>query len=288
MSVNIELEGEGLKYTSEVSIFQAGQIIAFLNNGEAFTGQSSQGSNMVVSLPGTALTGTSTLREILDQSGAKDNPQRITAAGSYIMQREAHDAFTVPELKAVFKKSGETLPQNIGRDLKKAINFGYLDEVVGDKNSYYITDAGLRYLSDGFPASSEKRTPSKSISKRRTSTAPREKVNRELLEKLKTDDKIRELGTYISDRRQAYDAKATNRAAIIAVWLLDNLKWDGVSPADLYTVYNALGEPAGNTNSQLINGKVRDQYFGISEKGKFFLSQKGEDYGRHHSLSITK
>lgn len=104
--------------------------------------------------------------------------------------------------------------------------------------------------------------------------------NEELEGKLK-GDLAKKFRAYVDERSESWDKKNTNQAAIIASFLLDELKWEGVSPDDLYTVYRILGLDApSNIYSMLNNATGRDKYFTGSTDGRFTLSLAGENLGR--------
>jgi hypothetical protein len=114
---------------------------------------------------------------------------------------------------------------------------------------------------------------------RRTRTA-RPQRNVDLETRLNREAQI-QLQEYIDARRQAWDAKQTHQAVIIATFLHDELSWPGVDEDDMYTVYRLLSLDApSNFRSQLQNATNRDRFFMGSTDGKYTLSLAGENFAR--------
>ncbi|MGB1583372.1 MAG: hypothetical protein ACPHCI_06250 [Solirubrobacterales bacterium] len=104
------------------------------------------------------------------------------------------------------------------------------------------------------------------------------------LDKLLTKPIQTKLVEFIEERQTAWDAKQTNRAVILAVFLADELDWHGVDANDLYTIFRKLGLDApGNFSSMLTNAQARDKYFEGAKDGKFHLSLAGENFARKKS-----
>jgi hypothetical protein len=281
MGVIVRLEGDGLQYQGETTPFNAAQIIGFLSNAQGTGGEAllvpQVGGSAV---PAGATTSRPAPREALQRSGAKTNGQKITVLGHYVATNVGHeDSFMLDEVKNAFRRAGEPLPANFSRDVQDAVRSGLIYEDENVTGTYRLTDLAVEFVDSGFPEAS----PSKLKKATRVRTSPRDQINEELNKKLRENG--RELKDYIAARSTAFEVKATNKAAIIAVWLLDVLHVDGINASDLYTVYRFLGIASGSVAGQLINARTRDGYFGHIRDGKSILSSKGEDFGRHHSLN---
>lgn len=276
MAVKVHLEGDGLLFTDETSVFNAAQIIGFLKNSDSL--------EVGIRQPNTQrLMGSQSRlspREALLQSTAKTNPQKIAVLGHYQANVTQHDSFSLEEVKAAFRKAGEPLPGNFSRDVSDAVSLGYIFEDESETGMYFLTDSATEYVQAGFPETSKK-VKSQKLKReggRRSGGSTRVVMNEELLQTIKP--MADSLKAFIQDRREAYDKKATNQAAIIATWLLDEFGQIGMSPGDLHAVRRHLGEPIGNPSSQINNALNRDGYFSHSKEGRFILSGKGEDFGR--------
>lgn len=269
MSVKIHLEGDGLLYDSETNTFNAAQIIGFLQAHEAKPDMSSKPGSLVEAANKPKVSP----REAIVSSGAKTNPQKIVALGHHVAEIAGDDGFSLEEVKKAFKRAGEPMPKNFGRDVKEAVKSSWIYEEEPDH--YVLTEVAFGYIASGFPTT-DKKTP-KRQSGRRTSSA-RTTMNEDLYTKLK--EKGANLKAYIAERQNAYDGKTSAQVAIIATWLSDEIGLDGLAPSDLQAVRRYLGEPAGNPQSQIINATTRDGYFSHKKDGRSFLSSKGEDFAR--------
>ena len=281
MSVKVHLEGDGLLFDDETTPFNAAQIIGFLKNSETLSGQSSALSSVspVMSIARPRISP----RQALTESGAKTNPQKIVVLGKYQMDLSTHEGFTLDEVKSAYKRSGEPMPKNFSRDAQTAVDLDLMFREDENSDMYVLSDKALEYLQTGFPEQDKARVTLGRRDKvtRRGGSSARLTLNEELLGQLK--DHNGSLQQFIWERQSEYDKGASSQVAILATWLFDELKYDGISPSDLKTIRSHRGEPAGNPGSQLNNAKNRDGYFQRVKEGKFELSQKGEDYGRIHS-----
>jgi hypothetical protein len=272
MAVKVHLEGDGLLYDSETTAFNAAQIIGFLQGQENQSVSTAPRSSLIEAANKPRISP----REALVVSNAKTNPQRITALGHYVAEVNGDNGFSLEEVKKALRRAGEPMPKNFGRDVKEAIKNGLIYEEEPDH--YVLTERALGYVSDGFPNTENK------VSKKqngRKSSAPRVAMNEELFTKLKENGTG--LKNYIDERRDSYKSSASKQVAVIASWLLDEMGMDSMSAADLHAVRRYLGDSVGNPYSQINNAYARDGYFSHSKEGRFFLSGKGEDFGRLES-----
>lgn len=143
----IDITGK-VKYSDEITIAQAAQIIAFLNaepSGSIGAGLAAPflGSTSQHAIPKKV----ENAREALDVSGAQRNPEKIVALGAYVLE-DGGETFKVEDIKTQFRRARETLPGNLPRDLNKAIASGWIAE---DKpGEYYLTSKVLGVLDGGF------------------------------------------------------------------------------------------------------------------------------------------
>jgi hypothetical protein len=278
MVVKVHLEGDGLTFEDETNVFNAAQIIGFLKNSESLTGGAPSGG--VASQPpllGNTQTRTSP-REALQTSGAKTNPQKIAVLGHYQAAANNHEGFTIDEVKAAFKRAGEPLPKNLGRDVQAAVTSSLIYEEDGETGYYILSESAVEAIESGFQQQGKKAVKAKREGGKRSNGTARVSLNEELLKSLK--QKNGSLQEFIQARQAAYDVGASNQVAIIATWLMDEMRQEGISPSDLQAVRRYLGEPGGNPWSQLNNAKNRAGYFSHANGGNFYLSGLGEDFGR--------
>jgi hypothetical protein len=105
------------------------------------------------------------------------------------------------------------------------------------------------------------------------------KRNDDLVSKLVPETRQR-LDAFVNERR-AHFKEATDQAAILAEFLQTELGFSGVTPSDLYTIYDVMGWRAFNPRNALENAKVRKSYFSATGNGGYRLSHTGEVFARH-------
>lgn len=143
MSVKIHIEGDGLSFEGESDITKAAQIIAFLNTEQYLSNARP--------LAMTSRVGSYTSpRQVLVESGAKTNDQKITALGKYSMDLSQRPGFTVKEVQELMKRAGESVPKNFSRDLKRAVRLGYIFEDHESKGQYIVSELGDTSIDSGF------------------------------------------------------------------------------------------------------------------------------------------
>lgn len=163
MSVTIQITGD-VTFEKEITAFQAAHIIGFLSTSEVTNTTPNVGTVQPVLM--ATPQGRVSLREIISQSDATTNPQKITVIGHHLIEREGRETFTTTEVRLAFPRAGERPPRNFSRDVRDAVRAGYIAEDEQDKENYFITNTGLGYLRDGFPATDKK---SSSATKRKRS-----------------------------------------------------------------------------------------------------------------------
>jgi hypothetical protein len=107
-------------------------------------------------------------REILQQTGAKTNAEKIVAFAGYLTRTESTDTFTVQDVRQVFRRAREPLPGNLNRDVDSAIRSGLI--IPGDtRGEYQLTARADEVLAAGFtPHRSPGRSPARRIATRAT------------------------------------------------------------------------------------------------------------------------
>jgi hypothetical protein len=139
----LSLTGEGITVERDVSGDVARDIIALVMGGTV----TSRGTRQTTPSGPKGATGKS-IREFIDETGAKKNPQIVTAIGQYLIDQEGQERFTRTEVKARFAQAGEPTPANIHRDFALAVTSGWIAE--NPRNEFYVTDSGRRAIEARF------------------------------------------------------------------------------------------------------------------------------------------
>ncbi|MGW0841282.1 hypothetical protein ACWD26_14140 [Streptomyces sp. NPDC002787] len=88
-------------------------------------------------------------RQALEFSGARTNPEKMTAFASYLLQGEGHETFTQSDVRRLFQRARERIPAHFTRDFDKAVQVGWIHE--GEvKGEFYLSQAAQNVIEDGF------------------------------------------------------------------------------------------------------------------------------------------
>jgi len=90
------------------------------------------------------------LREYLDKIGASKKPDQITTIAHYICDYERQDDFSRDDIRSRFLTARESPPGNFGRDFAVALKNGWIAEVHGKRNRFYVTAKGAQAISNNF------------------------------------------------------------------------------------------------------------------------------------------
>lgn len=147
--VTVTIKGDGLDFNYTTNVRKAGQIITFLgtdeSNEEVATPQADI-VNLTELLPVSIKN--KTPRQVLMESKAKTNPQKVVVLGHYYCELHNVASFPIAELKALFGKIGESVPRNLSRDLRVAVQDNYIYEV--NPGEYLVTDLAKELIQKGF------------------------------------------------------------------------------------------------------------------------------------------
>jgi hypothetical protein len=99
------------------------------------------------------------LREFLEESQAKRNPDKIISIAEYLLQYEEVELFTKEEIKSRFRLAGEAAPANFPRDFTWAVNNGWIAEDLNSAGSFYVTQKGRDAIENKFSSEIKKGTP---------------------------------------------------------------------------------------------------------------------------------
>jgi hypothetical protein len=165
-SVHLSLSGR-MTFDEDISLAQAAQILAYLTGRPLSAGAPSGFALDVRSdtsvagdertpgrspepAPSPAPSPAPTPRELLQVTGAKTNVEKIIAFAGYLTRSEAIEAFTVNDLRQVFRRAREPLPGNLNRDVDSAIRAGLVIPTE-TRGEYLLTARAEEALTGGFP-----------------------------------------------------------------------------------------------------------------------------------------
>lgn len=154
----VSISGAGLTLEREVPAHVGEQVVVLILSGKP--GQLSEAP-----VPGIGRTnapgggnppsdeahGAVSIREYLDERGAKRNPDKITAIGCYLNEHRSQESFNRADLETMFQEAAEAVPKNIPRDLKWATRVGWIAPRPKEKGTYYVTATGMDAVNQKFP-----------------------------------------------------------------------------------------------------------------------------------------
>jgi hypothetical protein len=146
---SLRLSGEGINLEQEVDQHVALQVVQVVMGGGApiVTSSSILGSKVnLSSADGVSLS----LREYLDKIGASKKPEQITTIAHYICDHEKQGDFSREDVQSKFLSAREPPPGNFGRDFAAALKSGWIAEVHGKKNRFYVTAKGSQAINNNF------------------------------------------------------------------------------------------------------------------------------------------
>jgi hypothetical protein len=160
----VKIEGDGLALDREISKEIGDKILVLIYSGTAQPVTMPKSAGPVpIALPASDVSPQEpdaelAIREFLDQHNAKRNADIITAIGSYLNTYNDQRTFTKEDLLNMFEAAEEPAPANPGRDLKWAINVGWVAAKRGQKDTYYVTASGKNAVDSMFPDGLIKKT----------------------------------------------------------------------------------------------------------------------------------
>jgi hypothetical protein len=99
------------------------------------------------------------LREFLEESQVRRNPDKITGIAEYLFQFEGAELFTREDIRGRFRLAGEAAPGNFPRDFMWAVKNGWIAEDAKAQGSFYVTQKGRNAIENKFSSEVVKRTP---------------------------------------------------------------------------------------------------------------------------------
>lgn len=164
----ITLEGDGISVDKDVNEEQARRILNILMGPASMmahpvarerTRRNTESHEARSSHTAAPSPQALSLREYLDEVGAKRNPDKILAMGAYITEATGIEEFSAEEVKNCFPKAAEKIPANYNRDFRWVISNGWIAENHQEEGRYYITKTGKQALSQSFPKELTKPQP---------------------------------------------------------------------------------------------------------------------------------
>ncbi len=161
----VSIKGPGLALEQQVPKTISDQLVVLLLTGSplrvttpALSGASSR--HVATTLPGDVGKSAEqdlSIREYLDFTNAKRVPDKITAIGAYLAQAGKAD-FTKADLVSTFEAASESVPKNLGRDLRWTSKAAWIAARTGKKDTWYVTKSGHDAIKARFSPQVVKRT----------------------------------------------------------------------------------------------------------------------------------
>jgi hypothetical protein len=143
----LRLAGDGINIEQQVEQRVALQVVQVVMGGGLANAAPSAGGKTDGRLSdGVSLS----LREHLDKIGASKKPEQILTIAHYVCEIEGQADFSRDDIRSRFITAREPPPGNFPRDFAVALKKGWIAEVHGKKNRYYVTAKGANAISNNF------------------------------------------------------------------------------------------------------------------------------------------
>jgi hypothetical protein len=143
---SLRLSGDGINIEQEIDKRTALQIVQVAMGGGTLAAIRTNGAANAAPADRASLS----LREYLDDVGAKKKPDQITTIAQFVCDIEGQGDFSREDIRSRFITAREPPPGNFGRDFAVAERNGWIAEVHGKKNRYYVTAKGAQAISNNF------------------------------------------------------------------------------------------------------------------------------------------
>ncbi|MBI2355588.1 MAG: hypothetical protein HYV13_00050 [Candidatus Doudnabacteria bacterium] len=267
MNVLVTIEGDDLSFKTNTNLLKAAHIIAFLNAEQRQVLEKSDLSATAMSEPNLVLS-SSGPRQVIIDSNAKTNAQKITAFAVYLRNCQNLESFKPVDIKRLFEKSGEPAPKNLSRDFKTAIQLGYVFELDSGSDDYALSESGLKSVENSFKEETEE-----SPRKRRRVTNARGtniKIVREEVKNLIVSPNSDELGDFHNQ-----PSKGMKIIWILAYAYLNNIT--SLTSTEIeYISTQLLEKISTNAVSALTESFGKKGYF-IKSENRYQIQKKGLD-----------
>lgn len=276
-SVKLNLTGK-ITYSEDITLTQAGQIIAFIDS----TSAQGAGSAQIITHPVTqgspsfmrTTSRPTSPRDILDGSGAKTNPEKIVAFAKLVLSEGVKDTFTIDDIKPMFRRARESTPANISRDLDTAFKSGWIDEA-DTKGEYYLTQEAYDAVDNGFEGL-KKKTPGSARTNGRAKSKTRKTV--EVPEVFKEIDPIPQSLEEIPLKYSALKVVSDRFLWVLA--LAKSLELDGLTNKEIVWVTDHLGAgiPTNNINRNYTSAQKKGYVNKSTQTGNIRITEDGVSY----------
>lgn len=145
---SLRLAGDGINIEQQIEQRVALQVVQVVMGGgvAAVASQTAGSKPDTRSSDGVSLS----LREYLDKIGASKKPEQIATIAHYVCEIEGQADFSRDDIRSRFITAREPPPGNFGRDFVVALRNGWIAEVHGKKNRYYVTAKGALAINNNF------------------------------------------------------------------------------------------------------------------------------------------
>lgn len=166
MSVKLKISGDGMSIDKDITLMQAGKIIAFIGSETENIGSTEQPVYPMAPLLEQPVDEPKrSVRELIDNANPKTHPQRITVFGHFLAQSSPNGFFTSDEIKEQYQLAREkSAGPHFNREIDKAIGAGWIEAVRGEKNTFFVTRKGEDAIGSAFssPGKANNRTKTRS------------------------------------------------------------------------------------------------------------------------------
>jgi hypothetical protein len=166
MGLNLKIMGSGMTVDQDITLTQAGKIIAFLGSESEMTDAPTIGGQLIHAGVATiehepAASARLSVREMIDEAKPNTHAQRITVFGHFVAQGHPDGFFTNDEVKEQYQLAREKLTLHFSREVDKAISTGWIEPVRGEKNTFFVTRKGEDAVANAFNNSGKVRAKAK-------------------------------------------------------------------------------------------------------------------------------
>ena len=155
----VSIRGNGIEVEKSVPAQVARQVINAVMGGALSDSTLVSGKGVGGISGASSGIRRSSLREFLEESQARRNPDKITAIAEYLFQFEEIELFTRDDIRGRFRPSGEAAPANFPRDFTWAAKNGWIAEDPKSPGSFYVTQKGRNAIENKFSSEVKKGTP---------------------------------------------------------------------------------------------------------------------------------
>lgn len=143
---SLRLSGEGIHVEQEIEKHVALQVVQVVMGGGVAAPLQAGRKPEAKHLNGVSLS----LREHLDNIGASKKPEQIATIAHYICEIEGQSDFSREDIRSRFISAREPPPANFPRDFSLTQKNGWIAEVHGKKDRFYVTAKGAQAINGNF------------------------------------------------------------------------------------------------------------------------------------------